>query len=472
MNRRHLLLAATGIVAVLLLGLAGIDLTSGEYPATGRSPTGEAAKPSRDAARSPAVEWGPDAGTKAMGLEGVFADRDPVRRQALLRQWAALVDTARLEETLAGIESMENPGFRTEVCRALLGNWIQRDMGQVAAWFGAEGSQREVELRMEARGFLLDAMGKWEPEQALAWLETSLPPMARDLLYEPFFLQWADTNPAAACAKLYELADGRLLAQVAARWAKADLAGAVNWVKSLPEGPIQAQAMLEVSYLWTGTSPSEAAAYASQQNNPELLRAVVGKWADQSPKAAAAWVKEWPPGFYRDTALAHLAQIWAQNDPTAAAAYTESLPAGAARDKAMVEVATVWAYAAPDQSAKWISRLPEGAAREQALSRLIGAWAGAKPQDAGEWIQTLPDGGSTDLAVSAYSNAIKEPFPEVAFEWASTISSKDLRNNQMQQVAGLWMQKDQAAARSGITQSNLPENIKTRLLSNARLLGE
>lgn len=457
-------------MVAVVLGLVGYGLISGEKPASAGVPASGAENPRRDRGRAAAVERKRALETSAPGLEGALAEQNPARRAALLRQWAASVDAALMEETMARILQTRDAESRKEICHALLAIWIERDMDGVAGWFGREGSYEEIEMRMEARGFLLEAMARREPEQALAWLEQSLSKRARDLLYEPFFLQWAGTDPAAACAKLHQLADGRLLGDAAARWAARDLTGAVAWVKSLPEGPLQSQAMLEVSYRWTAASPMEAATYAAQTGNPELLRAVVGMWADQSPETAAAWVAEWPPGEAHDRALAHLANIWSQKDPAAAAAYTGSLPAGADRDQAMVAVASVWAYSSPRQAAEWIRQLPEGAAREQALQRLITAWAGAKPEEAAKWLGTLPDGGSTDFAIRAYSNTLVQASPEQAFQWANTISGEAARQQQLERVAASWILQDEAAARVAITGSNLPENTKARLLAGPPVL--
>jgi hypothetical protein len=404
-----------------------------------------------------------------------LAEPDPVRRQELLRQWAVSVMTGDMEKTLSQIGQMQSAKIRMELRRTLLANWIQRDMPGVAAWLGTEGVEQETELRMEARALLLEALGKWEPESALTWMKASLP--ERDLLYEPFFRQWAGVSPAAACAKLRQLAEGgqdnpelwkNLLGQVAAQWAVADVRGAVNWVQSLPEGALKSQAMLQVSNRWTETSPQEAAAYAARQNDSELLDAVAGKWANTSPQAAAAWAAGLPDGA-RDGVIARLANTWAQKDPAAAATYTASLSPGAAQDQALGAVVTAWACAAPEQAAKWVSQFPESPVREIAMARLIGAWAGTKPEEAGQWLQTLPVSPSTDYALSAFSNALLEvASPEAAFEWAGDISSEPMRNAQLERVAASWLEKDAVAARKSIAQSTLPESVKKQLLANPR----
>jgi len=465
--KRIALLSLLGFGGLAALAFIFLDVPIPRTPATVAkiTPVPQAPLPIVDQPQAPQES--------DLTLANVLAERDPARRQKLLQAWAASVELKDMETILSAIERMPDAAIQMEVRHALLASWTGRDFKGVASWFGQDVSPDQMNTRIEARGLLVEALGKMEPEAALNWMNTSLSPKAWDLLSEPFFRQWAGTDPKAACARLSQFAAdpqedpqpwNNLLKHVIGQWSAADARAAVAWLQTLPEGQVKTEAMQEVSYRWAATAPQEAATYAAHQNDPALMDAVVGQWAGLSPQAAASWVKGLPSGEARAGAIARVADIWAQNDPTAAALYAASIPSGEEKDRAVVAVAGVWALVSPEKTAAWVNQLPEGTARGQALIRLMSAWAGADPQEAGQWLQTLPNSPSNDLAIGAYSDALSPAFPATAFAWADTISTESVRNEHLQHIATSWLEMDASTAQKTISQSNLPDILKAQLL--------
>jgi hypothetical protein len=401
-------------------------------------------------------------------------ETDPVRRKEMLRQWADAMEVGKIEAFLANVESIAGPKWRSEIQQALLSSWAARDLPGLATWFG----KREAadEMHQESRDLLIKVLTGVEPDKGLQWIERSLPESVRRELYEPFFLQWARRDPAAAAARLRELAEtatgdvlawNSLIPQVAAEWARTDLGRAFDWASSLPDGATRSQAMVEVSYQWAATDPRGAAAYAEQRYDMALLKAVAGTWAASDPKSAAAWASGLPEAEGQFTAMATASAVWAQEDPAAAAAYVNALPPGEARNRALVAVASAWAYADPPAAARWAEQLLEGPARGGAFERLINAWTVTDPYAAGQWLQHLPATPSRDSAVIAFCSAIDGEDPAVSFAWAGTVSDEVTRNQKLERTATIWLAKDPALARSAIAQSRLPEDIKSQLMAGA-----
>jgi hypothetical protein len=133
----------------------------------------------------------------------------------------------------------------------------------------------------------------------------------------------------------------------------------------------------------------------------------------------------------------------------------------------MIAVVSAWAYTAPAQVAQWVMQFPEGSVREQAMQQLAGAWAGSDADKAAQWLQGLPQTKSRDCAVDAFSGAVSASSPGTAFQWAQTISNETLRNQQLQNVVRIWLAQDPAGAQQAIAQSDLPQDIKSRLLPKA-----
>jgi hypothetical protein len=267
--------------------------------------------------------------------------------------------------------------------------------------------------------------------------------------------RWAAEAPASAAdvlarhsAAMPDNSNGspqwiNLLGQLVIQWAPADPNQALTWAQSLPIGPARSEALAQMS---------------------SQLRSEAGQRAQRDPQAAAAWAISLPLGEARDGVIANLATTWAHQDPLAAATYAASLPQGNAQNQAVVGVASTWALIDPMQTAQWVGQFSEGPVRQQALQGLIVAWTGKDAKGVSQWLQALPQSPSRDLAVNAFCSSIGQSSPATAFHWAETISNESVRNLQLQTVADTWLQKDSRAAQEGITQSNLPQEIKSRLL--------
>lgn len=385
--------------------------------------------------------------------------------QDSLRSWAGAIPVSLLAGAMAQVEDMPDAIGRVQSCRALLEVWVRHDPRAVGMWFGQDGTYPEVELRMEARDPLLQMLGQMTPQTALAWMSESLSENAKSLLKDPFFRQWTGNDPAAACNELYQQGDRNLLGDMAALWAVADVEAAARGVRSLPEGDLQSAAMSPVINQWTKHSPSEAAAFAGQSGDPDLIREVAGQWAFLAPLDAAGWIADMPSSHHRDLALTHLSSIWAQSDPVAAATYVARLPEGSAQDQAVEAVVSTWTLDSPMEAAAWVAKFPESATREVAIRQLIATWAPSQPTEAGRWIRLLPDSGSADVAVAAYSRRVMEQFPEIALQWADSITSEPLRHKHLEEVAITWMQKDRQAALAAVAGSSLPASRAERLFA-------
>lgn len=268
--------------------------------------------------------------------------------------------------------------------------------------------------------------------------------------------RWAAKQPAAAAAMLAihsaatpDNSNGapewiELLGRLITQWTDADPNQAAAWAQSQPPGPARSEAVVEI----TNQLVKEAA-----------------ERADSNPEAAAAWASGLPDGEWRDRAIAGLATIWSRVDPGAAAAYTANLPQGSTQNQAIAAVALTWASKDPVRAAQWVAQFPECAVRNQALQGLIVTWAAKDPEEAAQWLKGLPLTPSRDLAVSAFSATIAASSPSTAFQWAETISDQTLRDQQLQTLAGVWLQMEPVAAREGISQSNLPPVIKSHFLA-------
>jgi hypothetical protein len=116
-----------------------------------------------------------------------------------------------------------------------------------------------------------------------------------------------------------------------------------------------------------------------------MLSAIVNKWAEANPEAAAGWVDR---ANLRDH-LAGWEAIWAQHSPVQAATYVASLPPRESRAQSVLSVVSAWAYRDPESTAAWIERFPESELRNRAVEELLVPWAANHAARAQSWARTL-----------------------------------------------------------------------------------
>ncbi|MDD5262995.1 MAG: hypothetical protein PHD76_14220 [Methylacidiphilales bacterium] len=308
-----------------------------------------------------------------------LAEMDPEKRKELLEQWAKSVGVDTMADTLARMESIPDGKLKSEARAALLGSWSDRDLGGEVKWFGDRGGADG--LHQQARDVLAQAMADRDPAAMLDWMKKSMPESSRKELYIPICQQWMSHDPSGTATLLRRMivsstADAAnpawidLAGQVAAQWSNTDVNSAVSWSQSLPKGPARERALGLVSGKWAETNPQGAAAYAIQENDPQLVRNVAAKWAESSPQAAAIWAKGLPAGETGTAAILSIVPMWTQKDPAAAAAYAINLPQEDVKNQAVIAVASAWAYNNPAQAKAWVSQFPSGSLREQAMQQV------------------------------------------------------------------------------------------------------
>jgi hypothetical protein len=119
----------------------------------------------------------------------------------------------------------------------------------------------------------------------------------------------------------------------------------------------------------------------------------------------------------------------------------------------------------PESAAALIDGLPEGQEQENSVREVVSQWARNDPVGAGRYLRTLSAGKARDAAIQAYCGAIVRDYPDTASQWAESIEDQKTRQRQIEFVARQWMGIDPAAARSWVTGTSLPEEIKQRILS-------
>ena len=99
------------------------------------------------------------------------------------------------------------------------------------------------------------------------------------------------------------------------------------------------------------------------------------------------------------------------------------------------------------------------------MQNLMGNWAQNDPTGAGKFIVDLPEGKSRDAAVQSYVSNLSWQSPELAAPMIALIGDDNQRYSSAQNLIHNYGRNDPEGARKWLTELNLPEDKKSRLLN-------
>lgn len=153
---------------------------------------------------------------------------------------------------------------------------------------------------------------------ALAWAAGLTNPTERDALFTDVCLQLAERDPAEAVRLSGEHPHGGLEA-LAQRWAERDFTAARDWALSRPDGTQRDRLVARLAFQQAQDSPLEAATLAANEIpegdiQAEAVMAVLHQWTNRDPAAAAEWVALFSEGELRTRATAEMQGIRSERD--------------------------------------------------------------------------------------------------------------------------------------------------------------
>jgi hypothetical protein len=342
----------------------------------------------------------------------------------------------RLRDLLLAIQSAGDPGLRSDLIRQLL---AQIPADQIKPF--------------------LQELAKTGKDQDLA----------ADLVR-----LWTEKSPADAVAwalSLHTTEDqNSALRQVATAWANSDLSSSLGWMKSMPSGSQRDAVAAAIGYEAARTDPLAALKIATElpsgADREDLAIRSIREWSAISPAAAAKWTQGVTDESLRQRLLVETASAWAATDPAAAAAFaTSHLPANETLSRVAIEIVQSWSATAPAEAAAWVVSFPEGDLRNTALHQLVSSWTESHPNDVAAWINQQPAGDVKNQGYAEYAEALASKDPAAAIPVAQGIADTTLRQEKLELIARLWLDKDSNAARPWIQGSDLSTVAKVRLLT-------
>ncbi len=82
------------------------------------------------------------------------------------------------------------------------------------------------------------------------------------------------------------------------------------------------------------------------------------------------------------------------------------LEGGIEQDRAAVAIVQRWAQNSPGAAAAWVSQFADGPLRDAAAQNLLVVWTAKDAEAAGKWLHELPNGPLRDIGLAAYAQAL------------------------------------------------------------------
>lgn len=315
---------------------------------------------------------------------------------------------ARMKEILA----MEDPQAKMEAYLEFMKS-LSGD-AQIASAMEALTENYSNRERGREFSMLMTRWAKESPEAALAWTQT----------HDDWRKQWGTQTALAV-------------------WAQADPAKAAAWAVAHPpknkdEGNFH---MVGVVSGIAKSNPELASHLAENMDRSEARGQAMDKVLDswfkfRGDEAAKTMVMGLEEGPYKNGILNRLAERLADKDPKAAAAWATTLPAGEAKPRIVTEV--------------------------------IDEWAEKNANDAGAWLNSLPHDATMDEPRERFAWKVQEENPEAALAWAGTITDEKRRDEASYRLVRGWMEREPDVARAWVNTSQLPADMKERLISRTK----
>ncbi|MBC8094321.1 MAG: hypothetical protein H7Y43_00785 [Akkermansiaceae bacterium] len=266
----------------------------------------------------------------SFALKGIADEADSNRREQLWASFLAGFTPEEIPSALFLLDDLHEPELYTELQQRLMQHWAKTDIQKASAWAMAlpEGALREQTLEQVAITWAeldLKATEQWAKQ---------LPEADRNKTWFTIATEAIRSQPVEAVRLAGELppSDARidLFCRAAGEWAASDSRAAADWAAKIFEPVFREQVIAKVVVTWSEKDPISAATFALDEMPAGKLQsdtvvAIVQRWAQKAPEAAASWVAQFPPGAVREAAVENLYAQWFQTDAVRAAQWQSQL---------------------------------------------------------------------------------------------------------------------------------------------------
>ncbi|MDX1952967.1 MAG: hypothetical protein SFY81_12365 [Verrucomicrobiota bacterium] len=348
----------------------------------------------------------------------------------LFTTWAQHDPIAAANAVLLHVKGNERAG----ILDGILYNWTESDAKGALAWIR---TLPDKTVKRQAMGLYLNQLNRNDPEGAAALLNEDISPQMRSSIVN----------------------------SIATHWATMDLEGALNWVKSMPDGRLKDHALNGLGYQWAQTDPKAAAEYFSSLSKPSatgFLPTLAGQWAAIDPDAALEWSRSLS-GNQQKQALQQVISAIAMRDPAKAAMLANQMT-GHMKTDVIANVASVWAESDLQGAMNWLNGLESSTTKAGAIQRMGYALVSKDPVAAMELAYTISSGQQRANVLSSMMSQWGNEDLDSAIAYLKEVPAGREREQMFQSLSYQWAQSDPTGAYNHVM--TLTEREQQNLIPN------
>jgi hypothetical protein len=248
-------------------------------------------------------------------------------------------------------------------------------------------------------------------------------------------LRPGELQQAAELAKQFPDTDRTdLHCAIVARWAQFDPKAAAEFALGEAGYMSGGKVMEHAMSAWVAMAPDAALSWAkalSGSQKDNTMAAFIPVFARRDPEAAFRLLGEQPENL-KIPLFHHVASQWAHRDPQGLAQVAAAMPTGDEARRLTGAALYVWAQDDPQTALEWAGKLGDKGMQHAAVGSVYGAWAAANPDAAMESAVSLPAGATRDSALSTVARFASASNPEGAIELLRQVGNPITRGR------GVW----------------------------------
>ena len=250
-----------------------------------------------------------------------------------------------------------------------------------------------------------------------------------------FFQAWAELDGPAALQGAFRINDVPLR-RVAANTVLHSMSPSVaremaTYLRDYPDKDLAASCQNEfmeaVLSRWADVDPSAAAQFyddlgkKSDALTGSVPASIAWSWGTLDPNAALDWIQKQSNEQYSGSLFDSVVTGWVRNDPPAAMNYVVQHLDRPGANSAAASIAVELLNRDPQSAGRWINNLPPGEARSSAEQSLTYTWAERDPAAAARWTQELPVDDQASAAFTVARIWAGQDWPETQ-RWLAGLS--------------------------------------------------
>ena len=346
---------------------------------------------SRQAKHDPAGAW-----------QTALATETGSERREMIR---GVADTWFETDPLAALSAVASldAADRRRLQSRLVQLWASQDPDAALEWALAQPGSEDADPLRQVAGVIANH----SPREMFELVGTLEPPR-RDRVAKDVLFAWVRTDPEPALDAFVAMKNAAHLLHIGfaiiGSWANEDPQAAFEWIQAQKPSPMRSAWLASTLADLGRSDPARALTLAGEIDGMARRRAiasVLGSWADDDPRAAAAWLDA--SGGKTAAAVLAVARPYADLDPEGAFEWLQDQSVEA-QGRGLATVVRQMAAESPDSALRLIERIGDSSVKQGAKYQLISTWVETDPQAAVLAIARMGDSMSQRL----YHHAFQE----------------------------------------------------------------